>query len=95
MFVSPNDFFLNLLFSFQRASEEITLRTQLAQPIFTKFLPNFLISNFFGGGDRDRTCDLLNANQMLSQLSYAPKGISVHDLLLEVCVRVNAYFEDS
>jgi len=28
-------------------------------------------------------------------LSYAPKGISVHDLLLEVCVRVNAYFEDS
>ena len=26
-----------------------------------------------GGGNRDRTCDLLNANQMLSQLSYAPK----------------------
>jgi hypothetical protein len=26
----------------------------------------------FGGGNRDRTCDLLNANQMLSQLSYAP-----------------------
>ena len=25
-----------------------------------------------GGADRDRTCDLLNANQMLSQLSYAP-----------------------
>ncbi len=25
-----------------------------------------------GGGDRDRTDDLLNANQMLSQLSYAP-----------------------
>ena len=25
-----------------------------------------------GGGDRDRTCDLLNANQMLSQLSYTP-----------------------
>ena len=25
-----------------------------------------------GGGNRDRTCDLLNANQMLSQLSYAP-----------------------
>lgn len=25
-----------------------------------------------GGGERDRTDDLLNANQMLSQLSYAP-----------------------
>ena len=25
-----------------------------------------------GGGNRDRTCDLLNANQTLSQLSYAP-----------------------
>lgn len=30
---------------------------------------------FFGGGNRDRTCDLLNANQMLSQLSYAPTCI--------------------
>ena len=26
-----------------------------------------------GGGERDRTDDLLNANQMLSQLSYTPK----------------------
>ena len=26
----------------------------------------------YGGADRDRTCDLLNANQMLSQLSYSP-----------------------
>ncbi len=25
-----------------------------------------------GGGERDRTDDLLNANQMLSQLSYTP-----------------------
>ena len=25
-----------------------------------------------GGADRDRTCDLLNANQVLSQLSYSP-----------------------
>ena len=24
------------------------------------------------GADRDRTCDLLNANQALSQLSYSP-----------------------
>ena len=27
---------------------------------------------FFGGDDRSRTCDPLNANQMLSQLSYIP-----------------------
>lgn len=25
-----------------------------------------------GGGDRNRTCDILNANQVLYQLSYAP-----------------------
>ncbi len=29
-------------------------------------------SKFFGGDDRSRTCDPLNANQMLSQLSYIP-----------------------
>ena len=28
--------------------------------------------NFCCGADRDRTCDLLNANQVLSQLSYSP-----------------------
>ena len=28
-----------------------------------------------GGGERDRTDDLLNANQMLSQLSYTPKSM--------------------
>jgi hypothetical protein len=39
--------------------------------IFRKFLKKSV--SFFGGGNRDRTCDLLNANQMLSQLSYAPK----------------------
>ena len=27
-----------------------------------------------GGGDRNRTCDILNANQVLYQLSYAPTG---------------------
>ncbi len=38
--------------------------------LFFRFLKHPLV---FGGGNRDRTCDLLNANQMLSQLSYAPK----------------------
>lgn len=35
------------------------------------------LSSELGGGNRDRTCDLLNANQMLSQLSYAPTGDSI------------------
>ena len=35
----------------------------------------FLIYNFsFGGAGRDRTDDLLNAIQALSQLSYGPMG---------------------
>ncbi len=33
------------------------------------------ISKRNGGGERDRTDDLLNANQVLSQLSYAPINI--------------------
>ena len=30
-----------------------------------------------GGADRDRTDDLLNAIQALSQLSYGPKGLKI------------------
>ena len=30
----------------------------------------------FGGDDRNRTCDPLNANQVLSQLSYIPTYLS-------------------
>ena len=37
-------------------------------------IPNFQKTKILklGGADRDRTCDLLNANQALSQLSYSP-----------------------
>ena len=34
---------------------------------------SYRYSLFFGGDGRDRTDDLLNAIQALSQLSYAPK----------------------
>ena len=34
-----------------------------------------------GGPERDRTADLLNANQALSQLSYRPKGVSRQTVL--------------
>lgn len=35
------------------------------------------LSGNFGGDDRDRTDDLLNAIQTLSQLSYAPIAITI------------------
>jgi hypothetical protein len=47
-------------------------RKALSDVVYTQIRQRFATSAF-GGGNRDRTCDLLNANQMLSQLSYAPK----------------------
>lgn len=41
-------------------------------PSKTQYKP--LIFERSGGGDRNRTCDILNANQVLYQLSYAPTG---------------------
>ena len=35
-------------------------------------IPNFQKTKIYCGADRDRTCDLLNANKALSQLSYSP-----------------------
>jgi hypothetical protein len=35
-------------------------------------LIHFLDDSKHGGDDKDRTCDILNANQVLSQLSYIP-----------------------
>ena len=40
------------------------------------------ILHFDGGDKRDRTADLLNAIQTLSQLSYTPKKISDRDYIL-------------
>ena len=41
------------------------------------------LPNFFGGDKRDRTADLLNAIQALSQLSYTPssKGFPVRQMV--------------
>ncbi len=49
-----------------------TLNHRTGDSIFpiSKLSKNYKIFN--GGADRDRTCDLLNANQALSQLSYSP-----------------------
>ena len=35
----------------------------------------YFFNEFFGGGERDRTDDLLLARQALSQLSYTPEKI--------------------
>jgi hypothetical protein len=37
-------------------------------------LEDLVLANLFGGGERDRTDDLLLAKQALSQLSYTPTG---------------------
>ena len=39
--------------------------------------PIFKKQKNLSGADRDRTCDLLNANQALSQLSYSPNSLFV------------------
>ncbi len=40
----------------------------------------FNLSNVDGGADRNRTCDLLIANETLYQLSYDPITLIVNDL---------------
>jgi hypothetical protein len=48
--------------------------------------------SFFGGADQDRTDDLLNAIQALSQLSYSPKRIT---LITNQIYTVNIFFRDT
>jgi hypothetical protein len=40
--------------------------------LFLRFFYSCVNKYFFGGGERDRTDDLLRARQALSQLSYTP-----------------------
>ena len=54
-------------------------------------LPNEL-TRHNGGGNRGRTCDLLNANQALSQLSYTPIRINV--LYISICSKTFLESED-
>ena len=46
------------------------------------------LSELSGGGERDRTDDLLRAKQVLSQLSYTPNGID--DFILTI---VDCFFQ--
>lgn len=45
---------------------------------------------FSGGDDRDRTDDLLNAIQALSQLSYAP--VRTRNIITEIGCKINTVF---
>ena len=51
---------------------------------FSCFLPAPSLS---GGGERDRTDDLLRAKQVLSQLSYTPLKLTIDDCLLPIEIR--------
>ena len=64
--------FYKKVFRFFAASSAFSGRKPSSDAVFTHIRQK-LATSAFGGGNRDRTCDLLNANQMLSQLSYAPK----------------------
>ncbi len=44
------------------------------------------IRDFFGGGDRDRTDDLLRAKQALSQLSYTPMFSLLYSFQWRCCI---------
>ena len=49
-------------------------------PVYIQFSKNNLIQLDFkqcGGGERDRTDDLLRAKQVLSQLSYTPSAFNL------------------
>ena len=39
----------------------------------------------FGGAKRDRTADLLNAIQALSQLSYSPEQVQIYNRAVSGC----------
>ncbi len=50
----------------------------------------------YGGAERDRTADLLNAIQALSQLSYSPtsKGLSYYQTVVELSTFFYAFLLD-
>ena len=65
----------------KKCSERITYSEPILKKVFIGYKPRFWqrknpenqwFSGFFGGDKRDRTADLLNAIQALSQLSYTP-----------------------
>jgi hypothetical protein len=59
--------------------QEVNRPTLLQEMGNQNSLHNFLFASFVhlksGGGERDRTDDLVNANHALSQLSYTPVAV--------------------
>ncbi len=50
-----------------------------------------ILELFPGGAERDRTADLLNAIQALSQLSYSPVMFFLTPAMLHLCLFVVKY----
>ena len=50
--------------------------------------------NSIGGADRDRTDDLLNANQALFQLSYGPKIATKVKSIEQDCNKEQMFFKN-
>ena len=64
---------------------------------WNKKRPETKVSGLFGGDKRDRTADLLNAIQALSQLSYTPKLLCRRQATKTIIARrtlfVNTFFQ--
>ena len=76
--VTPEDLGFTLLFNYQRSISLLKARKPISKELigFTTF-NKYSFHQKNGGGERDRTDDLLRARQALSQLSYTPiiKGL--------------------
>ena len=53
----------------------------------------FAVPFHFGGDKRDRTADLLNAIQALSQLSYTPVRFATDRIISHFGAVVNTFFQ--
>jgi hypothetical protein len=62
-------FIKKYLFNYQTSKYSTSVENKFSQKEKTYFSNT---KKIFGGDDRSRTCDFLNANQALSQLSYIP-----------------------
>ena len=78
--------------SFPTSSSEKKEKT--LESCFTKEKqPSFRMTVFFGGDKRDRTADLLNAIQALSQLSYTPENAVIIAQFISECKHYFCFFQ--
>ena len=71
-----------LSFYFQEIPSTAFINDEEIIYIKHKKAPMTFVIEAFGGDNRDRTGDLLNAIQALSQLSYTPTGLDYNTRLI-------------